>query len=1297
MAKHGHLGEFDNSKEDWKSYIERMQQYYTANDIADPNKQRALLLSSCGASTYRQIKNVLAPKLPTEVEFNNIVTQMTTHFQPATSETVQRYLFNSRIRRPHETIAIYVAELKKISEHCNFGDTLEQMLRDRLVCGIADERWQRRLLSEEDLTFKNALKISQALEAAERQVKDLLGPAQVHQVRRTMDRRPARSSSEVPCYRCGGPHPSPTCRFKDAECRYCHKIGHLAKVCRTKKAFHKQDKHRTSSRGTHQITEGEDNECATEYTMYNCHANGTTPLLVKVTVNDIELQMEVDTGATLSVISEHTYRKLWSDTDAPPLQHSTAKLKTYTGEKISVKGSIEVDVTYQEQKARLSLIVVQGDGPSLLGRDWLQWLQLDWSHLHQVSSSSNAIKPRLQGILDEHPEVFEDELGQIRGTTAKIFVDEETTPKFWRARPVPYALREKVEKELDRLVETGVIEPVQFSDWAAPIVPVIKKDGSVRICGDYKVTVNQVSKNDTYPLPRIEDIFASLSGGTSFSKLDLAHAYQQITLDEESRKYVTVNTHKGLYRYNRLPFGVTSAPSIFQRTMENILQGLPHVSVYIDDILITGKTDEEHLQNLDGVLKRFEEAGVRLRRDKCRFMLPSVEYLGHKISEKGLQPTDNKVLAIKEAPTPKDVSQLKSFLGLVNYYGKFLNNLSSTLSPLYRLLQAKTKWSWGSEQEESFRKVKSMLTSDCLLIHYDPDKELLLACDASPYGVGAVLSHKLEDGQEKPIAFASRSLAPAERKYSQLEKEGLAVVFGVKRFHQYIFGRHFTIHSDHKPLQHLFKESSTIPTMASARIQRWSLTLGAYDYSITYKEGKYHANADSLSRLPLPKAPVNIPVPEETILLMDALKFSPVNANQIKLWTDRDPLLAKVRHLVLHGWQEMDDPMMQPYQQRQNELSTHDGCILWGNRVIIPTAGRQRVIDELHEGHPGVSRMKSLARGFVWWPRIDKDLEEKVKQCSTCQEHRHHPPPAPLHPWEWPKHPWVRLHADYVGPFMGKMFLVVIDAYSKWIEVKTVSSATSTVTTNQLRSIFATHGLPEILVTDNGTTFTSAEFQEFAKNNGIRHVKTAPYHPSSNGLAERAVQTLKSSLKKHSNVDLETQVARFLFRYRITPHSTTGVAPAELLLGRLPRSHLDLLKPSLASKVHTKQANQKTGHDSNAKQRCIAVGDAVFVCDFPSGKKWLSGKVIDMKGPMTYLVELQDGRIVRRHIDHVRNRTCTSLPTSTPIDEYVDVSMSSPSSEQPVSNSPITDIQRSVAPPLRRSTRNSRPPDRYVC
>ena len=980
MATHGNICEFNAEAEDWKSYTERLQQYFTANDVDSAEKQRAILLSVCGAQTYQLIRSLLAPAKPTEKSFTEIVACLTEHYHPKPSIIVLRYNFNIRSRKQGESVADYVAALRKLAEECEYGAMLDELLRDRFVSGINDGRILRRLLSESKLTYKKAFELAQAMESANKHAHDLQAvPATVHVVRSQPGGAPPKSKTSQ-CYRCGGKHLAADCRFKEVNCNNCGKKGHLARVCRSKaKSTNDRKPGKTVPRDTHTIrgasSNNSESDDQTEYEIHHSSTGSTNAITVPVLLNKSKLEMEVDTGAALSVISKSTYDQLWSDESAPPLKPAAAKLKTYTGEQIRVVGAITVEVEHNHQQKRLGLLVVAGNGPSLLGRDWLSKITLNcWSRLHVASAS-----PSLQEVLKQHSAVFKDELGTVQGTAAKIHVDAQAKPKFCKPRPVPYALREKVDQELSRLEAEGIIERVEFAEWAAPIVPVVKKDGSVRICGDYKVTVNSAARLDTYPLPRIEDLFASLSGGKSFTKLDLAHAYQQVSLDDESKKFVVINTQKGLYRYNRLPFGVSLAPAIFQRTMENILQGLPHVCIYIDDILVTGRTEEEHLHNLGKVLERLNKAGLRLKKAKCEFMLPQVDYLGHTISAEGLKPTKEKVRAILQAPTPSDVSQLRSFLGLLNYYSKFLPNLSSILAPLYQLLQKQKKWSWGKEQEDAFRKAKAQLTSNSLLVHYDPDKELLLSCDASPYGVGAVLSHKMEDGTEKPIAFASRSLAAAERKYSQLDKEGLAIIFGVKKFHPYLFGRKFTILSDHKPLQHLFCESRVVPNMASARIQRWALLLGAYDYRICYKPGKEHANADLLSRLPLPESPTQISPPGETILVMETLQTSPIKASQIKQWTDHDPVLAVVRDKLQQGWTHTDNEQMKPYQRRREELSILDGCILWGNRVVIPPPGRAKVIEELHEGHPGATRMKALARSYVWWPQMDAELESKVK------------------------------------------------------------------------------------------------------------------------------------------------------------------------------------------------------------------------------------------------------------------------------------------------------------------------------
>ena len=554
---------------------------------------------------------------------------------------------------------------------------------------------------------------------------------------------------------------------------------------------------------------------------------------------------------------------------------------------------------------------------------------------------------------------------------------------------------------------------------------------------------------DIHPIPRSEDLFAAMSGGISFTKLDLSHAYLQLQLDDKARDYLVINTQKGLYEYTRMPFGITSAPAIFQRTMDNLLQGLRHVVVYINDILITGESDEEHLAMLHEVLSRLEKAGVRLKRKKCVFMTPEVDYLGHRINRDGLHPMDDRVQAITNLPPPVNVSKLRAFLGTINFYGKFLPNLSTVLAPLYKLLRKGVQWKWREKEQEAFEAAEALLMSRNLLVHYDIYKGLVLTCDASEYGLGAVLAHKMEDGSERPIRYASRTLTPAERNYAQIDKEALAIVYGVKHFHRYLFGRKFLICSDHKPLMYLLGEHRGISPTSSARVQRWALTLSGYQYTIVHRPGAQMGNADGLSRLPQPTHDISTPPLLETVLLMERLNSSLVTASHIREWTSRDSVLSKFLKYALQGWPVSIDPNCS-YSKRKDEITVEDGCLLWGTRVIVPPQLRSKVVDEIHEGHPGINRMKSFARSYVWWPGLDRDLEKKVQQCILCQRNRKNPPKVPMHPWEWPEQPWTRLHVDHACPVEGKILFLIVDAHSKWIDVHIVPSTSATSAINKL-------------------------------------------------------------------------------------------------------------------------------------------------------------------------------------------------------------------------------------------------------
>lgn len=402
----------------------------------------------------------------------------------------------------------------------------------------------------------------------------------------------------------------------------------------------------------------------------------------------------------------------------------------------------------------MSMYIIGETEIPLFGRDWLKCFLLNWTDIkRQTQCSANHLASErgpttVEKLSKQFPLLFSDTLGEFKDFTARINVRKDAIPAYHKHRIVPFAIRYKVEEEIASLLREGVVSQVEHSEWATPVVPVIKPSGAIRLCGDFKVTLNPHLVTDTYPMPAIDDLQEKMSGGTIFSKLDLSRAFSQISIDEQSKKYVTITTHLGLFRFNRIPYGVSSAPAIHQRAMDRILRDIPKVLCYQDDIFITGKDIQDHKERLETALKCLQDNNLRINKDKCSFLQSSMVYLGHRIDKDGLHPTEAKVQAIRSAPVPRNVSKLHSFLGLINYYQKFLPNLSSALHPLNRLLDKGATWSWSKECETAFQEVKDLLSTERVLTPYDTELPLSLACDASAYGLGAVLSHILPNGDE---------------------------------------------------------------------------------------------------------------------------------------------------------------------------------------------------------------------------------------------------------------------------------------------------------------------------------------------------------------------------------------------------------------------------------------------------------------------------------------------------------------------------------------------------------------------
>ncbi|XP_041674675.1 uncharacterized protein K02A2.6-like isoform X1 [Drosophila eugracilis] len=519
---------------------------------------------------------------------------------------------------------------------------------------------------------------------------------------------------------------------------------------------------------------------------------------------------------------------------------------------------------------------------------------------------------------------------------------------------------------------------------------------------------------------------------------------------------------------------------------------------------------------------------------------------------------------------------------------------------------------------------------------YDPSLPLLLATDASSTGIGAVLSHRLTNGNERPIAYASRTLSQAELKYSPIDKEALAIVWATQRFFKYLYARHWTLITDNKPLAQILHPGKSLPTLCISRMANYADFMSNFDFDSITKKSKENSNADYLSRLPI-KAGVIKEVEDSSSLdefdnfMIRQIKQLPVTAKGISQETRKDQHLGKILQLLENG----QCLAKNGYKSPECIYGLSYGCLTFEHRIVIPTKLRQTILDELHRAHLGVVKMKGIARSFVYWPGIDKDIENTGKACESCAKNAKLPPKCSDHYWEYPKTPWERIHIDYAGPIHSMMLLIITDAYSKWLEVKVTKTITAGATIAILDELFATYGVPLMLVTDNGTNFTSKEFKNYLTSAGIRYHKlTAPYHPATNGQAERNVQIVKQALKamRTSSDTMRRDLNEFLQQYRNAPHCTTGEPPAKLFLGRKLRTRLDLIRPENV----TEKVSAKRVMNFNPSYRQFHSHDEVyFLSGNPRMDKWVQGKITKRLGDLHYEI-LYNGKLFKRHINQMR-------------------------------------------------------------
>lgn len=821
---------------------------------------------------------------------------------------------------------------------------------------------------------------------------------------------------------------------------------------------------------------------------------------------------------------------------------------------------------------------------------------VDWRKKVSLGTPHEALRTRICQLLEPYQSMWSGHLGTIQATEHHIDLQPDAKPVHQQPYRAGPKKRELEKKEIDMMLDKGVIEPAN-TDWASPIVFVPKPDGSLRFCVDYR-RLNVMTIRDSYPIPRMDECIDSLGDAVIFTTLDCNSGYWQIPMTEKDKDKTAFISHYGLYRFTRMPFGLKNAPGTFQRAADVILAQVrwQFALVYLDDVIIYSKSIEEHFDHLDIVLKLMHGAGLTLKLRKCAFFQDTVDYLGHVVSPGKLAVARRGIEAVKKCLPPRDITELRSFLGLCNVYRRFVANFSRIAAPLNQKMKKGMPTKWGDltdKEMEAFQTLKDQLTSPPVLALPRLGHAYTVETDACETQVGCVLLQD-QPGEKypKPIGYWSRSLAPAEKNYDTTQKECLAVVWAVLILRPYLEGSRFTIRTDHQALKWLMNLSD-----ASGRLQRWRLRLQPFEYDIVHRPGVKHQAADAMSRLnttgtdqtdlddeiPTVAAVLKGPmvhqdepnwdiVPYDPTSVQDTahavnpndddndIDDRPISTDEMIAEQKEDPTCVKYAALA-------DNPKSHLTLQSNGLLVRHspqDGAV----QIVVPQSLRSRILYLSHytmaAAHPQGAKMYDTLRRTHYWPKMHKDVFKTAQNCRPCALSRgtRYKSQRPLKLFA-PTGPLDFIAMDLLGPFKktdhGSIYVLVItDRFSKLTRAIPMKSTTAP----QVADAFVEHwvipyGMPRQLLTDNGPQFIAKFFEAVCLILQVKHVTTTAYHPQANGQAERYNQTLCHRLRVFKETaSWDRLVQPLTYAYNNQVHKTTGLTPFSLVLTRPPPHHL---------------------------------------------------------------------------------------------------------------------------------------------